>query len=384
MARQMITEAPTSPRDTRRMTPRLTKVSTKESRTRDATAATVSMRLDVGSASVVGDECSWWAAGEGVEEHAEREREQALGDPLCEAGGSLGEVVFEAHLAFEVGDRRLDHEPDAGQPLLAGEVGGGCVCGRGEDRDVLQSKRLARIRVPTGPCRRSACSRGGRSSAHAPARTPSRWRRRASSRPARPCDRSMSTRRIAPHELALGGAVAVGGVPANSLRRRAARRSWRRRSACRRRSAPVPRRPARRPAAARPRSRASTGAAGGCTATGQGRCGNQPGSDLGDQTEELAIGGHARSPPAPPPSATSSASVIFPLGPGRGIASSSANTYAATTRVSSEAVISCSNHEGTGLEALSSSPYRVPAHELQTHIKPLGDQWQAHSGWSLR
>src|SRR5262245_11369144 len=45
--------------------------------------------------------------------------------------------------------------------------------------------------------------------------------------------------------------------------------------------------------------------------------------------------------------------------------------YAATTRVSSEAVISCSNHEGAGLEALSSSTDRVPAHEHQTHINPL-------------
>jgi hypothetical protein len=45
--------------------------------------------------------------------------------------------------------------------------------------------------------------------------------------------------------------------------------------------------------------------------------------------------------------------------------------YAVTPRVYSDAVISCSNHEETGLEALSSLPYQVPAHDLRTHIKPL-------------
>ncbi|MCA1699224.1 MAG: histidine phosphatase family protein [Actinobacteria bacterium] len=62
--------------------------------------------------------------------------------------------------------------------------------------------------------------------------------------------------------------------------------------------------------------------------------------------------------------ASETASVVLPLGPGRGIATPSAKMYAAITRVSSEAVISCSNHEGTGLEALSSSTGRVPASSL--------------------
>jgi hypothetical protein len=41
----------------------------------------------MGSASVIGDERSGWAAGEGVEEHADREREQPLRDPLCKPCG---------------------------------------------------------------------------------------------------------------------------------------------------------------------------------------------------------------------------------------------------------------------------------------------------------
>ena len=65
-------------------------------------------------ASVVGGERAWWAAELDVEVDAEGEGEQALNDSLGESGGGFGEVVFEAHLAFEVGEQRLDHEPDAG------------------------------------------------------------------------------------------------------------------------------------------------------------------------------------------------------------------------------------------------------------------------------
>ena len=68
----------------------------------------------MGLASVVGGECSGWAAEECVEEHADGQREQALGDSLDQAGDRLGEVLFEAHLAFEVGEQGFDHEPDAG------------------------------------------------------------------------------------------------------------------------------------------------------------------------------------------------------------------------------------------------------------------------------
>jgi hypothetical protein len=67
----------------------------------------------VGSAAVIGDERACGAAGEQVDEHAEREREQPLHDPLGEAGKGLGEVILEAHLALVIGEDRLDDEPDA-------------------------------------------------------------------------------------------------------------------------------------------------------------------------------------------------------------------------------------------------------------------------------
>ena len=57
----------------------------------------------MGLASVIGDECSGLASGEGVEEDADCECEQSLCDPLCQSGGCSGEVLFESHLAFEVG-----------------------------------------------------------------------------------------------------------------------------------------------------------------------------------------------------------------------------------------------------------------------------------------
>src|SRR6188472_2872004 len=99
-----------------------------------------------------------------------------------------------------------------------------------------------------------------------------------------------------------------------------------------------------------------------------GRCGNQPGNTLPTNPRNCRSDGIPIAACATA-NATSSASVTLPGGPRRGIAAPSANMYAATTRVSSDAVISCSNHEETGLEALSSCTHRVPAHE--THIKPL-------------
>src|SRR5919106_1223414 len=53
--------------------------------------------------------------GEAAEEDAEREREDALRDPDGESGRGFGEVSFEPHLAFEVGEDALDHEPARGQ-----------------------------------------------------------------------------------------------------------------------------------------------------------------------------------------------------------------------------------------------------------------------------
>jgi len=69
-------------------------------------------------AAVIGDERSWWASEQGVEQYAEGEREQPLCDPLDQAAGGLGEVLLEPHLAFEVGDRRLDDQAHAGEAAL--------------------------------------------------------------------------------------------------------------------------------------------------------------------------------------------------------------------------------------------------------------------------
>jgi hypothetical protein len=52
-------------------------------------------------AAVIGGERSWWACEEGVDEHAEGEREQALGDALDERGRGFGEVLFEPQFLDE-------------------------------------------------------------------------------------------------------------------------------------------------------------------------------------------------------------------------------------------------------------------------------------------
>jgi hypothetical protein len=69
-------------------------------------------------AAVLGDEAAGWASGWGVEKHAEGQRGQSLRDPLHKPGRGLGEVLLESHLAFEVGDRRRDHQAQACGPFL--------------------------------------------------------------------------------------------------------------------------------------------------------------------------------------------------------------------------------------------------------------------------
>ena len=135
----------------------------------------------MGSASVIGDERSGWAAGEGVEEHADRQCEQPLDDPLGESGGCFGEVAVEPHLAFEVGDGRLDHESQAGEASLSGEVVGVSSAVGGEDGDVLEGERLGVGASPEAFVgQQRAAGVGGRSSRTGC--TPSRWRRPACSR----------------------------------------------------------------------------------------------------------------------------------------------------------------------------------------------------------
>lgn len=107
-------------------------------------ASLLCQRLDVGSAAIIGKEAAGWTSGEGVDEHPYGEREQSLSDPLYGLGGCLSEVLFESHLAFEVGDRRLDNETQA-QAILAGEVVDGWHAVGREDREPLQSERLATL-----------------------------------------------------------------------------------------------------------------------------------------------------------------------------------------------------------------------------------------------
>jgi hypothetical protein len=74
----------------------------------------------VGSASVVGGERSGWTAGEGVDVHAEREREESLADALGEPGEGFGEMLLRAHLALQRREHGLDHETYAGLVISAG------------------------------------------------------------------------------------------------------------------------------------------------------------------------------------------------------------------------------------------------------------------------
>jgi hypothetical protein len=67
----------------------------------------------VGTSSVVCGECSWRASDQDVEEDAERQREQASHDSLCQSGDRLGEVALEAH-------HRLGERP-------AGEIAKACI-----------------------------------------------------------------------------------------------------------------------------------------------------------------------------------------------------------------------------------------------------------------
>ncbi len=74
------------------------------------------LRLEArcGSASVIGGECTRRTPGEEIDVDAERQGEQSLHDPPCQAWVVLTRCSSKAHLALEVGEHRLDHQPDAG------------------------------------------------------------------------------------------------------------------------------------------------------------------------------------------------------------------------------------------------------------------------------
>jgi hypothetical protein len=100
------------------------------------------------SALIICDERPGGASDEDVAEDAEREREQALGDPLREPGERLGEVIFEAHLALEVGDYRLVDEPDARLGDSAGGRSPGLCLSGGNVLDVDELQRAPELAPP--------------------------------------------------------------------------------------------------------------------------------------------------------------------------------------------------------------------------------------------
>jgi len=102
----------------------------------------------VGLSAVVGGEGAGWAAGEEVEVHAERESEESLGDALHEPGECLGEVLFQAHLALEVGEDALDHETDACLCDLAGGTWAWPVALGCDEPDVDQLHAVAVLLTP--------------------------------------------------------------------------------------------------------------------------------------------------------------------------------------------------------------------------------------------
>jgi len=94
--------------------------------------------FDVGLAAVVGDEVLRWASVAGVEQDADGEREEALGDPLDQPCGCFRQVVFESHLAFQVRDCGFDDESDAGEAALVGEVVGVADAVSGVEQDAFE------------------------------------------------------------------------------------------------------------------------------------------------------------------------------------------------------------------------------------------------------
>jgi hypothetical protein len=104
-------------------------------------------RPDVGSASVIRDERPYGVSDEVIAEDAEREREPALGDSPRGPGEHIGEVIFEALLALEVGDDLLDDVPGARRSISAG---GRCpsLCLAGYELDVNELYRATELAPP--------------------------------------------------------------------------------------------------------------------------------------------------------------------------------------------------------------------------------------------
>lgn len=58
--------------------------------------------------------------GEGIEEHSDGEGEDALSDAKGQTRQRAGQVLFQPHLAFQVGEDALDHQP-SGCPGFRGQ-----------------------------------------------------------------------------------------------------------------------------------------------------------------------------------------------------------------------------------------------------------------------
>ena len=151
------------------------------------------------------------------------EREQSLGDSLREPGGRLGEVVFEAHLALRGWRTPTRSRGGCGPWRLLGRAAGRALwpsgvwistpCRRSVSAYSRPQRPLSAIRVLPGCA--VASSRTGSYSLLVGGR-------RGRSRPAAPRRSVINTRRMPQYALALGGAVAVGGVAGELAAARAA------------------------------------------------------------------------------------------------------------------------------------------------------------------
>jgi hypothetical protein len=87
-------------------------------------------------------------AGEGVEQDAECEREDPLGDAEGESGGCAGEVRLEPHLLFQVCEDAFDHQPGGGECAFAVEIGGGARLVGGEQLGAVGGESRGVVAAP--------------------------------------------------------------------------------------------------------------------------------------------------------------------------------------------------------------------------------------------
>ncbi len=185
-----------------------------------------------------------------------------------EPGRCFGEVVFEPHLAFQVREDALDHEPGGGEGAFAAEVGGGAGLVGGEQADAVGGEPFAVAAAPEALVGDHDLGRGA-------GKEVGEWlvlllvggHDRVAER--QPALVGQQDEPHAPDEAVLRLGVAVAGKAGEVGFAAGSRGSWRPRAGCRRRGGRRPRRASGRAAAARSRSARPDRAAGGCTATGR-------------------------------------------------------------------------------------------------------------------